>query len=198
MELKFENEIWKDIKGFENHYQVSNYGRVRSMTKKVNTGMYNQEYAIKKGKIIKPSSYRGYYLLTLSKENKRITKPIHRLVAQTFIPNPNNLPQVNHKNGVKTDNRVENLEWVSCKENVRHAWQTGLISETNIKKKLKVMRLSRMKPIAQYKNGILVEKFDSLQQAEEKTKIGHKNISSVIRGRSKTAGGYEWKLLQGE
>jgi hypothetical protein len=103
---------WKNISGFEGLYKVSTLGDI---------------YSIRNGITLKcPTSEGGYPLVCLCVENKPKTLLVHRIVAETFIPNPLNLPQVNHINGVKTDNRVKNLEWVTCLENVKHAMETGL------------------------------------------------------------------------
>lgn len=109
-------EIWKDIEGYEGLYQISNLGRVKSFKR------YSEGKILKARKVTK-----GYLQVTLLKNGKGKNKKVHRLVAQAFIMNPNNCPQVNHINGNKTDNTVQNLEWVTNKENVQHAWNNGLI-----------------------------------------------------------------------
>ena len=101
-------EIWKDIKNYEGIYQISNLGRVKS-------------FKNKKPKIIKHGSWEGYPVVQLSNHNERHTFQIHRLVAEAFIPNPNNYPQVNHINENRTDYRIENLEWCTQKMNVNHS-----------------------------------------------------------------------------
>ncbi len=109
-------EIWKDIYGYEGAYKVSNLGRIQSLLRK-NT----------KGKILNPAkNNRGYLRLGLCFKGKIRYDSVHRLVAEAFIPNPKNLPEVNHIDGNKLNNRVENLEWVTKGENQIHAYKTGL------------------------------------------------------------------------
>jgi hypothetical protein len=124
--MENQEEIWRDIKDYEGLYQVSNLGRVRSVPRILQNGMR------KKGMIINPHIRSNYVYIGLydrvSKKNK--SQIVHRIVAQTFITNPLNKEQVNHINGIKTDNRVENLEWVTQQENMRHAFKTGLINNS--------------------------------------------------------------------
>lgn len=110
-----DGEEWRDIKGFEEHYQISNYGRIKSFRKG-------------EVKILKPYvAPNGYLLISLQNNDKKKKNSIHRLVAEAFIPNPDNLPEVDHKFGNKFDNYVENLGWVSSLENVSRAIELGLL-----------------------------------------------------------------------
>ena len=107
-------EIWKDIKGYECIYQVSNLGNVKSLDRLSTNGRRL------KGKLLAKTNSKGYIKVTLTNKNKSDNRDIHRLVAQAFIPNPENKPQVNHIDEDKTNNTVDNLEWCTAKENINH------------------------------------------------------------------------------
>lgn len=158
------NEIWKDAPGFP-WYQVSNAGRVRSFYR-----------------VLAPDSVKGYYRVRLYRNGRVYRIFIHRLVAMAFVPNPDGLPQINHKNEIKTDNRAENLEWCTAKYN--NAYGTG--RERAAK--------SRSKAVGQYTTGgILVATYDKIKDAREKY---GSHIFSVLAGKRKTAGGFVWKYVQ--
>lgn len=118
-------EIWKPIRGHEGLYAVSNLGRVKSLS----TWMTTKGGGLRKSssRILKPlSDFDGYYFVTLCKEGRQKHCRIHRLVAEAFLDNPEEWPQVNHVDGNKSNNRVENLEWCTAKENISHSIQTNL------------------------------------------------------------------------
>ena len=120
-------EVWKDIKNFPN-YQVSNYGKIKSKERITNVGIKNIKQIKRKEKILKPLKItKGYLGIRLYNEKvKGKTFKIHRLVAETFIPNPNNYKQINHIDGNKENNKVSNLEWCDRSYNIKHAYDTGL------------------------------------------------------------------------
>lgn len=121
-------EVWKDVAGWEGLYQVSNLGRVKSLPRKVPYPRGQGWYSVK-GKILKPqvNAKTGYLMVNLKYGGELERKSIHRMVAELFIPNPQRLPEVNHRDGDKTNPHVLNLEWATESDNAIHAYATGLI-----------------------------------------------------------------------
>lgn len=166
----------KKIKDFDFYY-ISSKGEVYSSIK---------EKFLKKNKDTK-----GYYTVVLYKNKKRYNKKIHRLVAEAFILNLENKPQVNHKNGIKTDNRVENLEWVTPKENIQHAYKILNYKGSRFGKFGK--NNDNTKRILQIKNNNIINQFWGLKEAQKQTGVHYTNIAACCRKERKTAGGYQWK-----
>lgn len=119
------NEEWKPIKNYENEYEISNFGRVRSFDRYIRSANSKTGLQFKKGQILKQklNKANGYKMITLWKNNKQRGYNIHRLVAEHFLPMENGKNTVNHINGDKTDNRVDNLEWVSYGDNLSHSYK---------------------------------------------------------------------------
>lgn len=172
-------EEWRDIKGYEGLYQVSNLGNIKSF--------FIKEHLLKLHK--RP---KGYLIVILSKKGNTKTKSVHRLVAEAFIPNLENKPQVNHIDGNKDNNRVENLEWCTGSENVKHSWENGLEKVTD--RMRKHCKEIFNKKVYQYsKQGELIKEWESASQAGRELNIFQQSIVSNLKGRSKTAGGFVWK-----
>lgn len=169
-------EIWKDIKDYEGLYQVSNLGRVKSLNYR-HTG---------RERVMEPSKHKvGYLLVSLCKDGKQKTFLIHRLVAEDFIPNPENKPEVNHKSENKQDNRVENLEWVWHKDNCNHGTRNKRVAK------------AQSKTVIQFsKTGEFIREWESLHEIERQLGYFIQNISKCCLGQTKSAYGYFWKYKE--
>jgi len=121
-----EGEVWKPVVGYEGYYEVSNLGRVKSLSKTWFTGKDGCVKKYKPDTILVNTISSQYFKVLLQKNKTRKNKLVHRLVAEAFIQNLENKPCVNHKNGIKTDNRAENLEWVTYRDNIINALENGL------------------------------------------------------------------------
>ena len=144
-------------------------------------------YSYQRKKIIKlkyKEDKDGYLEVGLWKNGKKYCKRVHRIVAETFIPNYENKPQIDHINRDKKDNRVSNLRWATCKENSQHAVDIGLSTYTHCEKAVLQIDLS---------TGCVIREFKSLQEAETITKVARQNISKVARGLRTKAGNFGWQ-----
>lgn len=152
-------EEWKPIKGYEKMYQISNFGRVKRL----------KGFGCKKDRILRPLTYNtGYQMIWLQQKQCLI----HRLVAEAFIPNPNNYTEINHKDEDKTNNRVDNLEWCNHQYNIDY---------------------SQSMPINQYsKNGRFIREWKSAMEAFRQLGIWQQNIYKCCVGKLKSAGGFKW------
>jgi hypothetical protein len=186
-------EIWKAIPGYENYYEASTLGRIRSVGKRVEKINHGTPcVAVYQPQILAQHYHpAGYLLVNLNKGNNQHSERVHRLVAITFLENPENKPFINHKNGIKDDNRLENLEWCTPQENSVHAYSTGLVK-----------RWGPSIPVAQMNdNGDILNVYPSANAAAraigKSTQCG-RNIRSVCYKGYGHCGGYCWKQISQE
>lgn len=183
------NEIWKDIIGYEGYYQISSFGRVRSL-KRIIIDKNNNKHTINE-KILKPhKSIQGYLTVSLLKirNNKRIR--IHRLVALHFIENINNYSQVNHKDFNRENNNVDNLEWMTPSQNVKYSWDNGRYGDSKLITKEANKKCSK-KVLCVDLNTV----FESARKASREFNIAISSISQCCNKKRKSAGGYKWQYL---
>lgn len=187
------NEIWKDIEGFEWFYMVSNLWRIKSIDRNI---LYKKNERFYKWKIL-TSTTKNYIFVHLSNKNKERKRMLaHRIIAKAFIPNPENKPFINHKNWIRNDNRVDNLEWCTCKENNRHAYfilkkQSKLFFENNPAEKWS--KNKRSKKINQYTlSGEFIRKWDSIWEATRWTWILQPHICQCCKWKLKYTWWYKW------
>ncbi len=184
-------ELWKDVIGYEGYYQISNKGNVRSLDRF--DGVHDR-----RGTVIIPNLKRnGYLQVGLRKHRTRKWVGVHRLVAIHFIENPNNKPQVNHIDGNKQNNTVENLEWVTAKENQNHAVKIGL--RDNMPKGEKHSNYGKCRENSQSAKPVIRRDLKTGETKLYKAKILAKDdgfdvtsISKCCHGKLKTHKGYEW------
>lgn len=181
-------EIWKNVVGYENCYKVSNLGNVKSIDRKV---ISKRGYCIfKKGIYLKKCKDKyGYEYVLLSKNGIYKHMTIHRLVAIAFIPNPDNLPQVNHKDEDKTNNKAENLEWCTSKYNNNYGTHNKRAGESNKNGK-------RSKKVYQYNlQGDLINIWPSTMECD-RNGFDSRNVSSCCRGKIKRYKSYKWSYMK--
>lgn len=189
----FEGEVWKDIPEYEGWYQVSNMGRIKSLdrfyTQKRKCDKEPRQSFIK-GKIIKASSYGQYLICHLKRNGTSKAVKFHRVVCTMFHPNQNKLPEVNHINEIKTDNRADNLEW--CTRQYNANWGTAIMRQSINSRN----HPAKSKPVYQCTfNGKILKKYPSIKEAARLTGLKEANIASVCYGgKSKSAGGYLWSF----
>lgn len=181
-------EIWKDIENYEGKYQVSNLGRIKSLERDA----FNQNGTVNhhiEEKILVPIVNNGGYLyVNLYKNGKMKNMLVHRLVAMAFIPNPENKPQVNHLDEVKTNNVVENLEWCSAQENANYGTRTARVVQNNKYPKLGDSPIAKSVFCEE-----LNKTFDCITSAGKELGVNSVSISQVCKGKRKTAGGFHWR-----
>lgn len=189
-------ELWKDIKGYEGLYEISNLGQVRSIPRK---GTFKYKHILKTKK-----NKSGYLMVHLFKNGKGKAFTVHRLVAKTFLEKSLNKQDVNHIDGNKENNYVSNLEWMTHKENMKHARKNNLIeiSDNVINQGRKIGRKygklngkKRAKKVIQYKENNILKVWNSLTEANKHTNVAVSGISKCCHNKRMCAGGYKWSFL---
>lgn len=196
-------EIWKPIVGYEGYYEISNLGRVKSLERWVKQGSSTRHVkeSIKKTHV---GAY-GYTSVTLCKNKKSTDIPLHRLLAKTFIPNPENKAAIDHINTIKTDYSLKNLRWVTPKENANNQLtlqhcRENTYSEESLEKRWSTRKLgftkTAPKTVYQYtKEGAFINVFLSIADAERLTGINRVSIGRVLDDTTQSAGGYLWTTI---
>ncbi len=177
-------EEWKDIKGYEGLYLISSYGRCKTTNFKPGYGRIpeSSECILK---IENPDYHQGYALVSLSKNGKKKKFRIHRLVAEAFIPNPNNYPCVNHIDGNKLNNNVNNLEWCTEKQNMEHAAKFNLVNRGR-QQYVKQLTL----------DGQVIKIYKSIREASRETNICRDSITKCLKGKQKQCGNFKWEYVE--
>ena len=180
------DEKWKDIIGYEGIYMVSNKGNTKSIDRIDYAGRHRKEHVMKYA-----TDKNGYKRVYLTKCGKSKSMLVHQVVAQAFIPNPNNLPEVNHKDENKANNNVENLEWCTHQYNSNYGTRVSRIIPKTIDK--------TRTPVDQYDlDDNLIKEWYSMNEASRQLNIIQQNISKCCHGTRQTAGGFKWKFHKKE
>lgn len=178
-------EIWKSVPGYEGYYEISNTGKVKSITRVI-TDVNGRQITRKEKELSQNLDNSGYYTVGLNKDGHKTRFKVHRLVALTFISNPNNLPFVNHKDENKLNNYVNNLEWCTQEYNNNYGTRVERISQTATKNSVIMCDKETHEPIKEFLNANIASK-----------ELGHPNscshIYEVAQGKRKSALGYWWK-----
>lgn len=201
-DFNMKQEFWKDVKGYEGLYKVSNLGRVKALERKI-TYSNGTEHTYPE-KLKSQVNSCGYLAVTLCKNGKHKQIKVHRLVAEAFLPNNNNLPQVNHKDENKHNNNVENLEWCSAKYNCKYGSRikritkntdySKMVAHQNYKEHGKKSSEKMSYPVGQYSlDGKLVRHWKSAREVQKELGWDRSYIAKCCRGVAETSHGYKWK-----
>lgn len=182
-----ENEIWKDVQGYEGLYQVSNLGRIKSLKRKVYAGRNRTRWQYEKIMSNYRTNGNGYKIVGLNKEGKSKNKYIHRLVAETFLKNPNNYKYINHKDENKANNCVSNLEFCTAQYNstYNNLHKRNGLKNRNNKYSKKIYQLDD--------DNNIINKFPSISEASRQLNVSYQAISDCLKGKQNHSAGYKWK-----
>lgn len=196
MEANIQEEIWKDIIGFEGYYQVSNFGRVKSLPRKVNSPIRNNKTIIRKERILKLGTLPlGYKQIRLQVGNLDETIRVHRLVAKHFIDNPKLFPIINHIDANPSNNHFKNLEWCTQSHNIKYAYDIG---RKKTSPAFLIPKIGIDSPLSRSVNqfsldGNFIKKWGFVSEIERTLGFSRPNICKCCRGKIKTAYGFKWE-----
>jgi len=182
--------MWKPVKNWEHLLEVNKFGAVRTIDRMVKArgGRYRRCSSVVKTPHL---TLNGYMALHVYYQGKYKDLYLHRILAETFIPNPENKRTINHIDGVKTNNRLSNLEWATDSENIKHAWRTGLRTYTG---KMLSAAYKRRKKVTKYSmQGLPICSYVGVKLAANENGTQPSHINSVCKGSRNSAGGYKWK-----
>lgn len=184
--FRLEGEEWRDAVGFEGLYQISNYGRIKNYPNRTRKGV----------RFLTPVISKNYYSVTLRDHSHRMVKRrVHQMVAMAFLPNPNGYVIINHKDENKLNNHVDNLEWCTPKYNVNYGTGRKRAAESCSRSTTGKSKPHLYKQVDAFdENDLFVGTFESLQEASSETGVNYKNISAVLHGKRKLAGGLVWRF----
>ena len=183
--MEIQEEIWMPVNGYEGIYEISNLGNVKSLGRYVAANRGGVRY-VKEHLLSLARSKNGYYAVVLSMFGKRKMASVYRLVAESFIPNPNHYKEVNHKDENKHNNNVLNLEWCDRKYNANYGTGVERCARQKWKPVIMIDSISNLP----------LQTFPSAREAEKMTGVSYKCISLACNGKTKCAGGYRWKFKE--
>lgn len=190
-------EEFRPVKGYEGLYEVSDFGRVKSLQRKVSSAIRNNTTITRKERLLKQGDNRGYksVVLQIVGDNKNQCKRVHRLVAEVFLPNPLNKPIINHKDCDPSNNHVGNLEWCTQSYNIQYSWNLGRKKVSDEFKKPRFGRenKSARQVVQMTLSGEFVKEWDCVSYIERDLGFSRPNICKCCRGKINTAYGFKWK-----
>lgn len=185
-------ELWKDVPGYEGLYQVSNLGRIKRLPYQTigrTKGRKKEYIRVFRGGVLKPYlGKNGYYVINLYSNGKYLRDYLHRIIAKTFIPNPNNYPCINHKDEVRTNNNVDNLEWCSYSYNNTYGNARDKFAKSYSRNHSRAVEMLSL-------SGEKIREFSSVKEAAIFVGGTYKSIDRAIAKTRKTAYGYIWNLI---
>ena len=183
-------EIWREVKGFEGLYEVSNRGRIKSLPR-----LDSMNRKVRERIMATTYDWQGYEHVKLNKDGKSYTKYVHRLVAEAFIPNPMKKETVNHKDEIKAHNYVENLEWMTMKENANYGTRNirAVAHKDYFEISRKISSSAHKKAVVQLKDGEVIKRWNSITSASKGLGVSLRAIQNVLRNEMPSCKGFQFE-----